>query len=450
MNGNIKRTCCLILALLFIPVSSMAGQISELLNYITAPKSETGTETEVKFSVSALPEFSKQRTEWLNSLLQHLSFHLNTGKDSDMVSILVDGITSIAVQSRSGEYIFSIEPETAYRPAEGEDLLFALSGTETDINSFTYYSDLYRMLPSFYEYFSALPDAFPDACSWSKVNIPYKGYGTAVKRCAISLPEDVFQSDEMAELVNKLSPGPAKDMLSGAVFSGRQRYTLLLDENGQPLKINYTGRAGLTVDSIRNVNIDWRCLRGDSGYKDVLKLTNPAVSGTARKNLTLNQEMTIWEDGTENLTASIETDQVEGRIRTRIICKINLVADAGQISGSISERTAVGSSVNTCSAQIRINCTNAEQYEGTLEIAKEMNKIETNHYVIQFSTSPGKEMPWNAVKSVTLREEDYPLLAEKLTHTFLQSLLPLPVEDLQYILADLPEGWWEQFRRNDQ
>ena len=59
------------------------------------------------------------------------------------------------------------------------------------------------------------------------------------------------------------------------------------------MKVNYTGKAGFSEDSIRNVDLDWRCLRREEGYKDVLQLKTPAVSGTTRHNISISQEMTV-------------------------------------------------------------------------------------------------------------------------------------------------------------
>lgn len=450
MIRNLRKICCLLLAVLLIPAAALAGQIDNLLDMMVGNPEGKTLSVEASCTVSAIPQFSEQRIAWLNGLLKHLTFRITTGEAIQEAAVLVDGLPSIGFFTREGEqgeeYLFSFDPDTAYRTGEDLDLISGLSGTESDISAFTYYTGIHQLLSGYYDYFAALPEAFPDACTWTKISAQYKGYGTAVSRCAISLPEEVFSSQEMADFISSLDPGPARDMLSGMVYSGRQRYTLLLDENKRPMKINYTGRAGLSTDSMRSVNVDWRCLRGESGYKDVLKFTNPTLSGNARNNITMTREMIIGEDGAESMAASVETDHLEDRVRTRTVCKIQLDSRDDQITGIITERTVIGGSADLKTIQITMDGSGADEYKGTLEITQEMNKIEKNHFLIQFTLSPGEEIIWNAMETLPMKPEDLPILAQKITRSFLRSLLPLPEEDLQFFLADLPDGWWDQFR----
>ena len=440
----IKNICCLLLVIVLVPAVASAGQIENFLNLLVSPAEGKTVFIEATCTVKAVPQFSEQRINWLNDLLKHLTFQITAGKNVQEESILVDGKPSIGFISREGiqgqEINFSFDPETIYRPQTDANILTGLSGMETEITTFSYYSELHQLLSGFYEYFTAMPDQFPDACTWSKISVQYKGYGTAVKRCAISLPEETFTSKEMTDFIDSLEPGPARDMLSHMVYSGRQRYTILLDENNKPMKINYTGRSGLSAESMRNVNVDWRCLRGEKGYKDILKLTNPAVNGNNRKNVTLTREMVIAEDETESMNASVETDFVEDRVRTRTVCKIQLGYQEDQISGNVTERTVIGGNSDLKTLQINMTGSELEEYTGTLEIAQEMNKIEKNHILIQFALSSGEESVWKAGNTVLLKEKDFTVLAQRLTRSFLKSLLSLPAEDLQFILADLPVG----------
>ena len=451
MNRQLLKYICLLLALLMIPAAALAGRISEFLDLLTNAPGESGLEIQAQCTVSAMPEYSPERTEWLNGLLKHLTFRLITAQGGEEVSILTDGEPALGFQSRQGnegtEYVFSFEPDIAYRTEKDTALLTSLAGSETDLSSLAYYSDLYQMMAGFYEYFAGLPDVFPDACTWSNIKVDYKGYGTAVQRCAIALPEEAFTSAEMNAYVSSLPEGPVKDLLCRLVWSGRQRYTILVDENRRPMKINYTGRAGLSAEDIRNVNVDWRCPRGENGkYKDILQLTNPNGNGSDRNNITLNQELVLTEDGSEQLTGTIETDRVVSRARTRIILKIQLESKDDQITGTFNERTVVGSNAEGNNLQIQLTKDESGEYEGTLEITGEMNKIEKNHFMIQMKASSGALSPWKAEQTILMKESDYPILSEMITRTFLKSLVSIPEKDLQFFLADLPEDFWAQFK----
>ena len=447
----IKRGCCILMVLLMMPVLAFAGSIDDFLNLISTEEDD-GIEITMQCSVQAVSGFSEKRVAWLNDLLRHLTFRLVVCGTASETEILVDGTTAVSYRK---DGVFSFEPDKSYRAADGSDIIEAMSGEEMELSSVTYYTDLYTMMSGFYEYFSGLPEVFPESCSWSKINVQYKGYGTAVHRCAIALPEDAFVSADMTAYINTLTPGPAREMLEQMVWSGRQRYTLLLDENMRPMKINYTGRCGLSSDSIRSVNVDWRCPRGEHGYKDILKLTNPAVSGNDRKNLNLTLEYSEGE--TEKLTASIETDEVSGNNKRRIACKMEMTSENDTIDCTITERTVISGSADVKTVKLNMDHVHSG-YEGTLEIAREMNKIEENHFLIRFAVAPAAAQPAPATETdlipvpetVLLSENEYPVLAERITAVFLRALIDIPEEDLQFILADLPEGWWTRFRMTTQ
>ena len=220
----------------------------------------------------------------------------------------------------------------------------------------------------------------------------------------------------------------------------------LKDADGNLMKVNYTAKCGLSEDSMRNTDIDWKCLHRENGYKDVLVLKTPAVSGSDRHNLSVTRESVTQEDGTEEYQCSVDTDEVESRIRKRIRLDISLTAKDGKITGSAVKKTTSTGLNDITGYQVEIQAGEYEHFQGSLEISHELNKIEREHYRIQFTAGPCEPPVWpeGNGETVNAAESDLQMIRNKAAAVFLKALTGLPEEDLQYIIADLPDNWWKQ------
>ena len=87
-----------------------------------------------------------------------------------------------------------------------------------------------------------------------------------------------------------------------------------------------------------------------------------------------------------------------------------------------------------------------EYYQGSLEISHKLNKIDREHYRIQFTVNPTDPpvFVYGDSESVNAEESDLQMIRQKAAAAFLKVLTGLPEEDLQYIIADLPDNWWKQ------
>lgn len=449
---RIRRAGCLLLVLVLLPLAAMAGTIDDVIRLVTRP-GEDAVAMEMQAEVLHMPEMGETRTEWINRLLKHIAFRMSAGGGIESETIEVDGRTAIGSISRTGkagkEWQFSFDSGTAWRMANGGDLLSSLSGISADISALDYYSEILILMDGFYRFFEGLPAAFPEASAQSKTNTKYKPYGTAVKKWSIVLGDDVLQTEKMAEYLDSEGLEDVKKYLSGAVLAGRQRLTLLTDENDHLMKANYTAKAGLSEDDMRNVNLDWRCLRREEGYRDVMKLTTPGT-GSRRDNLTITQEMVIDPEKGETYKGSIETDRVADRIHTRIVLTYDLTAADGTVSGEILEKTTVGGDVTSTGITVSLTRNAQDEYGGSLEIVTKLGKIEKERIRILLTAGKAEAPKWEEVPVKRAGDAEQELIAEKAAKAFLKALIPVPEEDLQYILADLPEGTWRRMIKIDE
>ncbi len=333
---RIKKLGILLMILLVFPVTAYGGTIDDMLMTLTIPAAKP---TELIFKVEAIniPQFSETRTGWLNDLLKHMTFRVRSDGNIQDEEIDIDGKPAIECITRDNngnlEFRFSFD-DRIYVSENENDLSGMLTGLVPDDEMNEYYSRLQVLLPEFYRFFSDLPELFPDCANETKVSIQYKGYGTAVKRYAMVLGQDVLSSEQMTEYLGNGEMTHVRDLLSKAVLNGKQRLTLLCDADGNLMKVNYTGKSGLNGGSIRNTDVDWKCLKNGNDYKDVLVLKTPAVTGTERHNVTLNREYRQQPEGAEEYRCTIDTDEVRNRIRSRIRFELSLDAADGKISGN--------------------------------------------------------------------------------------------------------------------
>ena len=452
---RVQIAACLLAAMITvassIPSEARGETLDGLINRLTHP---AGNAVEVLVQAQAIhvPELSDTRTEWLNRLLGHIVVRLRMDGPVQEETIEVDGAEALRCTSRNGEqgeeYVFSFDGNTAYTAEYGTDLLSELSGIATGESRTEYYSMISLMIPEFYAFFSGLPEEFPEASASSKASVRYKDFGTATGRWTITLDGNMLASEKMTEYLSREGMENVRIFLSGVVLSGRQRVTLLTDSEGRVMKINYTGKAGLSEDDMRNVDVDWRCMRRDTEYKDTIQMKTPAVSGTKRKNITVSREMTVSEEETESYICSVETDQVIDRTRTRVQLNVTLTGEGEHISGEIREKTITGNSTDLTAIQINLEKDAQDEYRGSLEITHELGKIEKEHYRLQIAVRKCGPISWPAEMISPINEETKAMLKERMSGAFLRALAPVPEDDLQYILSDLPEGWWNEMTKS--
>ena len=69
---------------------------------------------------------------------------------------------------------------------------------------------------------------------------------------------------------------------------------------------------------------------------------------------------------------------------------------------------------------------------------------------IRLTAGKAEAPKWEEVPVKRAGDAEQELIAEKAAKAFLKALIPVPEEDLQYILADLPEGTWRRMIKIDE
>ena len=409
---------------ILIPPEAYGTRLDSIISMLTNP-SDDGIEIMIHAEAVHVPELSETRTEWLNRLLSHIAIILRMNGDIQEETIEVDGMEAIRLTSRNSD------SKTDY---PGEDR------TE-------YYRRIAVLLPEFYSFFSILPDMYTNETAVAKANVRFKGYGTATKRLSLSVGDDALTSEKMQELLSQNDLKELGDILSMVILSGRQRITLLTDDNGQLMKVNYTGKAGFSQDDMRNVNLDWRCMRSENAYRDELQLTTPRTSGSGKNNISITQEMRDDGDGSRLYSCSAETDQVVDRVRTRYLLSVDLNEKNDHISGVITEKTITGSLSEIVTIVADIECITQDEYHGSLEITRVSGKIMKEQVRLNVVLSACGEIPFDASRTEMLTKDAEKALAEIITGDFLHAMIHVPEQDLQYFLADLPDGLWSELVR---
>lgn len=452
MKKPFRQTVIVLIIILLLPFSSYAGTVDDLLTNLSRSP-DYPNELVFKAELVRLPQFSDIRTGWLNQLLDHLTFRIRS--DGNLQEEIIEADEKAVIEHLSRkmngktENRFSFS-EKIYRSENEDDFLSLLTGNSPEDDLYDYYTQFQILLPEFYRFFSGLPELFPDSVSESKVSIQYKGYGTAVKRYAMVLGSDVLASEIMTDYLSRDDLSNVRQFLSQIVLSGKQRLTLLRDAEGNLMKVNYTAKCGMSEESIRNTDLDWKCLNRENGYKDVLVLKTPAVTGTDRHNVTLSRESVLQPDGTEQYECSIDTDEVRNKNRNRVRMDIRLTGAEKRITGNAVRKKTASGTTEINEYTINVTTGENEDYQGSLEIKHELNKIEREHFRIDFTYGSCEAPVWENGDSVSISEDEVQSIRQKAAGAFLRAMKNIPEEDLGFILADLPDNWWNQIQISEK
>ena len=439
MDKGIRRFFALLLLFAFLFGSAGASGLTELRDTFFA-ESFSAKEMTLTAEILKRPELSVERAESLNRLMKHIVFRIRTDGSVLEISLEADGIPgpSVTVFEEDGKtlYAFSADPDHLFCYPEGKSFF---SDPSTDmLERIGECEQVILLLDEFYSCFSRMYLDTAQTASRSKIQTKFRDYGTAVQRSALSFTDEAFR-----ELTGRLNEGEtdwprAAGFLSGFVFSGRQRFTFLADENDRLMKVNYTGVAGESEDHLRNVNLDWKCLRGDVSLSDTLTLTTPVTRGSDRDNYTVRREWSFAPDAPERLECHIEKDRVRERVRMRTQTDILLESEQENVTGSITESVISGSEKSSSAVSLSMCQEGPEEYKGTLEFTHELDKIETEHLRFVFSVSSCDPLPVSRREIITAEGDAEKTLTDRMSAELLRMLIHLPQEDLDYLLKDLP------------
>ncbi len=367
-------------------------------------------------SLQAYPAFGEKRVEQFNQLIRHLQLKMQKQADqAATVQVFVSG---------SEATCFTVDTEQQE---------FSVAKVRQALNVFD-------MLDAGADFLRDLPEKMPEACTEKKVKQKLKK-GVAVRSVTIITAPDEEGVHPLTELISKDDHSTLQSMLGSWVFQGKHKFTLLYDEEGRLLKVNYTGRAGEAADRIRNIRLEWRIYRTEENIWDELTLRTPTVEGADRDNWVLNRNQTM-NDEAETLSFSFEYDQKTGNDKTGYRWDGNLQGSTG-LSGEISCSTSIKNETEKMIFRPDMSICNQKQIVGALEIIHVSSKIEKEHFTLQ--------LDWNAEDMGDIKRSDtvsrtsgsQDAVKREAASALLRSILiNVPEKDLEYLKDEISDSDW--------
>ena len=444
-----KRLIC-ILCILFV-MAGTSALATTLQDAESSFLSDGGMEAHFTLAVSAFPSFGKKRLEDLNLLLRHISLHAVQSGSLRQLSVDVDGedafrlLTEETVdQTRtlldlasSGRYVMEGDPLTLWRP----------SGEETSISGETEeLLHIWQTLEAGVSFFSGLPGLCPEEARIQKTNQKLR-MGRATQSVSIQLPSETVKEGRVHELIEASAFPELEWLLQGLSFRGKQKVQLLFDEEDRLLKAQYSGQAGREEKPLRNVRLEWKCLRNEKERKDELTLRTPAVDGSERNNWTMSRSWIQEENGTETFSFSGKVDR-KGPDEKRVIEWDAQLSGAETVTGRIVWSVTENRETRKTVLIPELTAEGEGNYRGTLEILQYSGKILMTGIKLTGTVCDRTSLSWPASgdESGALEGKDAeePALNRLIAGALVQRLLALPTEDLRFLSAEIPEADWQQ------
>lgn len=405
---------------------------------------------------SSLAQFGEDRLASLNKLIKHLGISVNMDGTVTDTTLLVDGDAVFSFTEAETEAgissVYSFEPDKVYASTSDN----AEAG-DPDFSGFLnkQFFFLNRMLDDLYPMFEKTPETFAEYSKKGAENLSYRGYGKAVSRITIRIPDDYVKEHFPKALADLAQTDETRRFIEGLVFSGTQRITLLYDENGKVLRINYDGVLGQSEESTRKVSLVWRCLRTGGMKKDNVVLKTPAVKGNDRYNMTYVREYDLNDPALHTMNWDFQLDLKDGDVKKKVSFKADLTRTDGELSG----QTVYTDKENGLEKKVvlvpAMKKENSGEYTGTLEITKYSGKIIISGIKATVSAGPGAAAEQPTVPETTPTQPgseqvraDSERLQQMIESFLVRRLLALPESDLEFFSKDIPEDVWNAVKES--
>ncbi len=445
-----------LLLLLLIPWSGLgAGMMDQFAEILSPP---APWEAEVSLRLDALVPFDENRLEALNRLLGHLSLKLFAGEGASAVSVRMDGKDVLGLteypEQEPPALTFSFDPEVRYTGASLSDLTGISSEEEAlrSVSAKVLTADGRTAWPEEgFALLESLPELFPEYTKTTETKTKLKDVGTSQRKAVITLTKDAVQEGVMSRLTGAETGESLHAFLAGLVFSGRQQFTLYLDEDGRLLKANYSGQCGPEGD-LRKVSLEWRGLRSDFSL-DEITLKAPAVKGSDKDVLILTRtEKNAAQGGEEG--ASLQLDLELTSVRNRVKSVLKAAAELqlkDRLTGSVTLSTGDGKTFESLVLGPDLCLQGADGWDGTLRLQHLVQKETKADLAFSISLTPASGDPsGTAERTVDVsalpeaeRESLRQRIRERTASALLRAALLLPQEDLLFLNNELDGEVWQ-------
>ncbi len=412
------------------------------------------TNTPVSIIISSpeyktISRFGEERKDNLNRLLKHLSLAVNTDGNTSETTVMIDQepvysyieTTNDTVQK--AVYSAGSDTVVVQHEKDRED--------ESSVLSFlnNQFFILNKLLDDLYPAFEKSAEVFSNFAKESSVSLNFSGYGKAVKRITISLPEQ-YVSDQFPTVPADLVASPeCKEYINRLLFKGPQKIVLLFDHENRLLRINYDGKAGFSEESMRKVSVVWRCRRSEEGKKDHLTLKTPSLTGNDKYNLTYERDTDTRSQDSYSIKWDMQLDFREGEIKKKTGFKADLAFSEKMLKGEVNYSEKLDGNDTKVIIVPSLRKEKASEFFGTIEIANYSGKIvlTRTEYTVQISTGRNLTSPeitnvqenGNSEKGVVTDNEQ---IQDLLSGAFIRKLLSLPADDLVFLNSDIPDEVW--------
>lgn len=405
------------------PFSALQGFHTEMDSFIAV----------ASVNVKTHMPYSDERLSWLNALLSHVDLMMASADPFSVFAIRVDGKEALRTEfaQRDGEMFasFSCLPDQVFRiqdqswlPAEtnSEMSLYGLDGSEHDRQD------------QWFDFLITVPSLFSETVKTSAVNSRISGYGTVREKKVVTIPAK--DAAALSEL-----PGIPNDAL---VFQGKQVYTLLSDEDGNPVKLVYSGTCGSQTDP-RNVSLTWL----HSGKNNKITLKTPTADRKKRNNLVLEEKVQKTGD-TERWQCDFRYETLENKVKTVLNGDVDLSCsetDKGPVvTGNVELKRTSGNNSSERMVLTPELLLTSENWSGQLGVTIFEGKSEKENAVLYLDISEGVTLPeLSSSGAVTMDNAAMERLSSAMISALIRPLVLLPEEDTQFLSYELPEGIWK-------
>lgn len=395
-----------------------------------------------------LSQFSSERNENLNKILNHFSINIRLDGSISETTVSSDQTPLFSVKEFNTEgkskAVYSFQPDTVYQKTDN-----AVSD-----HSFVFFLDnqfflINRILDQFYPMFTKASTAFPEYSKEGVSGMNYREYGKAIRKIIIQFPSDYVKEHFPKVISDLCETEESRFFTEQFLYKGAQRITLLFDQNEKLMYVSYSGILGKAEESMRRVNFTWRCLRTENIKKDQVVLKTPAVKGYDKYNMTYDRELNLTDPVQNTVEWSFQLDLRDGEEKKKVQYSADLGYTDQKLEGTVQYAEKHNGQESTYVISPVIKKELNREYNGTIEISSKKGKIITSRLTSLLHISPSAVLSAADLQNGKLTDLDgeagkpaAEALQTKMNGIIIRGLLDLPAEDLLFLRQDIPDDDW--------
>ena len=456
---NAKPAGAILLILLLIPIVCLAASIQEILEGMVL--SPSGYTAEISGQIQACMPYGEDRLKNLNQLIRHMKLRIGKNGSFSSVALIADGHEALKVteqETSDGWQIdFSFDSERSWFSDSSfftaESLLAGFpKGEETNLKVLTRKPSpgWLQLTDDAAALVRVLPDLFPEQTKTTAVKTKIRDLGIARQKIVITFTKAEMEENALKILAEKTENNFLKSIFEKAAFTGRQQFTLFLNDQGELMRLLFTGQAGWNED-LRKVTLEWNMIRDAEREWDILSLKLPAVTGNNRDFLKVEREAYPKGEQDASLRLEVNWQRTLNKVKNTLEGKLQLKLDpTGTLTGQAECSFETGkNSRETIQIEPTVHWQDAADWEGQIRFVTLKNEKVQFDIDLETRVSAGaeesfpKNLPVEKLAEGRLTKD----LERKMTSAIIQALILLPREDLGFFLDELDTESLEQIRQ---